>query len=158
MTKELEQELVENYPDLLRDFRDDSTKTALAWGCECDDGWFVPINKALNLIKWAVKDRSEYGYDVKVAQIKEKFGELRIYLHFIDADNMPQEVGDIISCIVRLAEQEASNTCEVSGAIGLLCKRGSWYKTISYEVSRDNGYEPVDEETRERWKERDETQ
>lgn len=52
----------------------------------------------------------EIDPDVKVEQVKEKFGGLRYY-YFTDSDREPE-----IEELVRAAEVKAAKTCEVCGA------------------------------------------
>lgn len=82
-------------------------------GIETDDGWYGVIKQmcekldALGLI------------DLQFAQIKEKYGLLRVYLDFEDA-----RADDI----VNWAERASGVTCEACGEPGRLRKRG-WWKT-----------------------------
>jgi hypothetical protein len=84
-----------------------------------------------------VKYNRVYPPDVKIDQIKEKFGELRFYYSGGD---------DQVSGMVRFAEYLCTKTCEVSGEKGGICIRGNWYKTLS-EYTRNTepykGYSPV---------------
>lgn len=57
---------------------------------------------------------------VYVAQIKEKFGELRFYY-----DGGDEYVGGLVS----MAETWASHTCEVCGSSGTL-RHGGWMRTL----------------------------
>lgn len=77
-----------------------------------------------------VKDEVPQVY---VAQIKEKFGELRFYYDGGD---------DEISGMVRMAEEWASKTCEMCGKPGTL-RHGGWMKTLcdEHEVERQKRYE-----------------
>lgn len=74
---------------------------------------------------------------VKIDQIKEKFGSLRVYYSGGD---------DQISGVVRFAAYLCSKTCEVTGEPGSLCVRGGWYKTLSHEILKEKiyeGYKPI---------------
>lgn len=52
-------------------------------------------------------------YDV--AQIKEKFGGLRVYLNYYDKPNATMEWAETY---IRQAEEQAAKTCELCGATG----------------------------------------
>jgi hypothetical protein len=88
MKPELEKILLEKYPKIFVDSNKSSRESAMAWGCECGDGWFDIIDRLCqtlsNLYTSAIPVGSE-GYMVVDApavvatQIKEKFGTLRFY-------------------------------------------------------------------------------
>jgi hypothetical protein len=76
--------------------------------------------------------------EVKIDQIKEKFGELRFYYSGGDAQ---------VSGMVRFAEYLCGQTCELSGEKGELHIRGHWLKTLSSKAAESDsykGYVPVD--------------
>lgn len=62
-----------------------------------------------------------------VAQIKEKFGTLRVYLEIYG------ESGDDVSRAIRDAEWESSRTCEYCGKPGKQARTSGWIKTICGE-------------------------
>jgi hypothetical protein len=72
---------------------------------------------------------------VVIEQYKEKFGTLRVYYDGGD---------DVVKGIVRYAEHLSSLTCQDTGKTGQLCKRGSWYATLSNEQAEKQGYKPVE--------------
>jgi hypothetical protein len=68
---------------------------------------------------------------VTIAQIKEKFGELRFYY----------DGGDVkVVGMVSFAEFLSSTICQNTGNRGSLCKRGSWYSTLSPEEAEKNNF------------------
>ena len=102
MKKELEDIICAAAPTVMRDMRGDMTKTCLAFGFECGDGWF-------SLILEAATELEALDLDIKALQVKEKFGGLRFYL-----DQQPHAADPII----RRAELRASAECEDCGARG----------------------------------------
>ena len=68
---------------------------------------------------------------VKIAQYKEKFGSLRVYI-----DGGDEEVEGMI----RFAEYLSTKTCQDTGEPGDLCKKGSWYSTLSPAKAEELGY------------------
>lgn len=64
---------------------------------------------------------------VKVSQIKEKFGGLRFYYDGGD---------DTIDGMVRMAESWASTTCEECGAVGQQ-RSGGWIRTLCDEHAKN---------------------
>lgn len=87
MRKELENELCEIdpifYEDLIacKNKKKDQMDTCMYWGCECGDGWFMPLAKLAEKTAFLNKVLSDYKTDAKLTalQIKEKFAELTIY-------------------------------------------------------------------------------
>lgn len=73
--------------------------------------------------------------EVKIGQIKEKFGTLRFYYDGGD---------DVIRGMVSFAESLCGNICEMTGEAGSLCKSGGWYKTLSERKANEIGYTKVE--------------
>lgn len=71
---------------------------------------------------------------VIIDQYKEKFGMLRIYYSGGD-----REVGGMI----RYAEYLSSRTCQKTGKEGVMCKRGSWYATLSQTEAKKNNFKII---------------
>jgi hypothetical protein len=89
------------------------------------------------LVPWN-KYKLEPIPEVKIGQIKEKFGTLRFYYDGGD---------DVIRGMVSFAEALSGNTCEMTGEAGSLCKkgkRGGWYKTLSEHKANEIGYTKVE--------------
>jgi len=117
MKKELELKLVRKYPGLFVDYGGDMTKTCMAWGCSHGDGWYDILDvMCSNLEK----------YDgVILAQVKEKFGGLRIYIHGGNDDNW-EEIHELIS----KAEEDSYKTCEYCGKPATLNQGRYWWRTV----------------------------
>ena len=79
--------------------------------------------------------RTRYPKFVTIEQLKSKFANLCVYTSGGD---------DIIKGMIRLAEYQASQTCEVTGNAGVLCvnERG-WYRTLSNAKAKELGFTPV---------------
>lgn len=151
MNEKLELKLVERFPKLLRDYRGSPHETCLAFGIECGDGWNGLIHDTLTRLQKMVECAPDL--DIRIAQVKEKFGGLRIYVTMECDDRV---VADIVYAILHDAESASSNICEVTGAYGDLCKRGVWYKTLSFdEVNREGSeyadYEPAEGRIKKVW-------
>lgn len=69
---------------------------------ECPPGWCQIVDRALG-------DMINMGWDKRLAQVKQKFCELRIYY-----DCRPEQ-RDFLEAVVERAEREAAVTCEVCG-------------------------------------------
>lgn len=99
--------------------------------------WFKSVkyfdSKARKYSKYVPKP----PLNVKIDQIKEKFGDLRFYISGGDRQ---------IEGMISFAEYLCRRTCEVSGEKGELHIRGSWFKTLSPEIAKTDsyaGYRPV---------------
>jgi len=155
MKEELELKLVAKFPKLLKDYECDPKESCLAFGMECDDGWYILIHDYLTQVsKMCELDKS---ITVNIQQIKEKFGKLRIYVYIDGGDLITKQIINDLACYV---EEKSSNICEVSGDYGSICAKGMWYKTLSYDAvrgggSKYSGYVPLNKITAESWERRD---
>ena len=96
---------------------------------ECDIGWFDILDKALSQMLMLC---CETGESIKIVQIKEKFGGLRIYYDLdpnADIDEVNEDFRDKIEEIIYNAENESYTTCEVCGEEGKP-RKGGWIKTL----------------------------
>jgi hypothetical protein len=132
MTPEKDKELCLKYPDLfvLRQAGEGNPTIksyAIAWGFECDDGWFSIIDNLSNKIQKIIQtlpeeDRQHYY----VVQCKEKFGTLRYY--------MSGETKEMTEAIQE-AEDLSVTTCEFCGKAGKLDCSQHWIKTLCPDCS-----------------------
>lgn len=136
MRKELDNYLVNKYPNLYRDRHKSMRETAMCWGFECGDGWFPLIDRLsakleaeileIPISKRELEKLQKNGYYC-ASQVKEKFGGLRFYM-FGDTDSMEKAIGK--------AEDESIKTCEECGRWGKT--RGhSWLYTACPMHTRD---------------------
>lgn len=110
-----ENELKTKYPDLF-----DGHDIGLWVG----EGWqpiiFALCGQINAWVKFVNNDPKKDNIDMKISQIKEKFGGLRFYY----------DGGDqYIAGLVQMAEIWASKTCETCGDPGK-SRRGGWIKTL----------------------------
>jgi len=138
MTPELEQELYDKFPDLFSNKDKGPQISCMAFGIECNDGWYDLIRS----ICWKIKqhernidDRKKYNPEyttnyvsVKFDQIKEKFGGLRIYYSGGD---------DYVSGLISLADEMSYKICEVCGNKGQPNK-GGWIRTLCEKCKHEN--------------------
>ena len=90
---------------------------------ECDKGWHDLIDRTLELI-----DSVSKPDNFTITQIKEKFGELRIYYY---------PANDMIDNIIEFAINESLTICEMCGKKGKLRYFYGWYKTLCNECTID---------------------
>jgi hypothetical protein len=121
MRNRTEAELTAKYPTLFQNMN----------GLECGDGWYDLIDKLCS-------DLLALNPTVVADQVKEKFGGLRFYAHFMadEVDRKNDEVWDLIT----KAEEDSYKICEVCGAEGQLSTTGTWMKTLCPEHREDTHY------------------
>lgn len=76
------------------------------FGVECGKGWHPIVKEVLDYITEYNKDKKEDD-KIVIRQIKEKFGQLRIYVY-----NSTKELERLIDS----AERKAAMTCELCGS------------------------------------------
>jgi len=107
--------LLDNFPNLYKNYGGDPRYTCMAWGFSCGDGWF-------NILKELSEKLEPLG--VVAEQVKEKFGGLRFYVGAVNKD-----VWDEVANYIREAEARSVETCERCGESGE--NRGGLYGWIT---------------------------
>lgn len=105
-------------------------------GIECSSGWANHVEKMLGSIKWHIQHngrlvKNQPAY-VKIFQIKEKFGQLRVYY------SSPDELTSIIDNVIAAAEGKCTLTCENCGKLEYDCIKssGGWVQCLCDECSQ----------------------
>ena len=140
MKKELDEQLVREFPLLYADRHADVRSTAMCWGFDCDDGWFQIVYDLSAKLEKIIADHydmlrgkfpnleiSQYddqiGPAICASQVKEKYGTLRFYMTgYLDAMDKP----------IAEAEARSAKTCEECGKPGEL-RYGGWIKCLCDE-------------------------
>jgi hypothetical protein len=146
MKRELEAQLVKEFPLCFGDYGKDMKETCMYWGCECNDGWYTLIREACLkaepiIAKWIEEHKTEANYKdwaPRFSQVKEKYGTLRLYF-----TTYPDGIGEI----EMEAEKKSETVCEECGKPGKLRGQG-WYYTSCVEHAREgdtDGLEIVEE-------------
>ena len=152
MTEELEQKLYQRFPYLLNRFTSNRPNSSFIISCE--DGWYDTVYDCLAKIDYVCTLTDN---KLEIMQIKEKFGELIIYYDNINPDEVANfdTLHQIIKDIIKSAAESSKKICEVSGNYGTLCSDANKYKTLSYEVVRNNHkytqYHPISNSIAELW-------
>jgi hypothetical protein len=124
MRKELEQQLVERWPQWFN-VNGDIRYTAMARGFEHDDGWFdILWRLCVDLEPLVAESERATGCPFEVLQVKEKYGGLRFYVNCRKNVAIDERIG--------LAMQESFRTCEICGQPGTL-REGRCIKTLCDE-------------------------
>lgn len=134
MRVKLEEKLIKEFPFLEENSEqvdeDRVDNLYLAFGCECDDGWYELLREMFQKIVNRY-ETAGVPVDLEVLQIKEKFAELRVYYSFKQGNNQAdQELRDDIDKIIETYENKSNTICENCGAEGELRKEGYRMKTL----------------------------
>lgn len=87
MDERLEKLLVERYPEIFVDYKGDPMQTCMAWGMECQEGWFDIIDQCCSIIQNNYKNALDnYRWKLErynkseeeVAKESEKYPHLNI--------------------------------------------------------------------------------
>ena len=101
----------------------------MAFGFMCGLGWYPLIYETLDAIQ-SVVDRD--NLDIEVAEIKEKYGELRIYM----SSYVPE-----IEEIINEATRKSLEICEICGESGERIDRSGWLMTRCEECLKKESEE-----------------
>ena len=116
-------DLLARYPDL---FNQESNGRVTAPGYPAvNDGWRDLVETAIGRIASAVA--AAPAGSLKIGQIKEKFGTLRLYLD--TRKGLPEATCAAIDEAICLAEARSACTCETCGAEGRLYDKGGYVFT-----------------------------
>jgi hypothetical protein len=134
MDQQLQNQLFEKYPEFFSNKDKGIKQSCMAWGIDCNNGWYDIISSVCWMIKqhednvkWQTvfkqKTDPEYKSDyfpVKFDQVKEKYGGLRMY--FSGGD-------EYVEGLISMAEAISYKTCEVCGNKGE-CNKSGWFTTL----------------------------
>lgn len=110
--------LKEMYPYMFRDVHDYMVSINKGW-LKIIEKFCFEVDKTLSA---AEKESFVFG------QIKEKFGDLRIYYQC--GQQMDDEKRQHIRALYEAASEEASRTCQRCGAPGKMNNRSGWMATL----------------------------
>lgn len=166
MNKELQEKLVKTYPNIFRDIGGDPMKTCMAWGIECGDGWYPIIDSLCSVIKNTVENVKQRWsdkvpdllFDVRAAQVKEKYGSMRFYID-IDIDTR-EDLDDRLKTDLRrsmesihgavwMAESMTYRFCENCGKMGSIDYGQMWLRCECEECRTDRNAKYEKDETEE---------
>lgn len=125
MNSNLEKKLMEEFPYLYKDMYGPKDKTCMHYGITCGDGWFDIIYNLSSklesmIISYINSEKFTKENLPRAAQVKEKFGLLRMYL-----ENGTDEMYKLI----HIAEEDTGKICEECGKPGKL-RSGYWIRTL----------------------------
>lgn len=135
MNKDKQQLLFEEFPELFSQKDLPMTQTCMCWGIDTDDGWFDIIREVCQKIQ---KIETAHRLGIQFTQVKEKFGELRMYITWSgnNREDIPYSIVDEIYNILEEATKKSLKTCEVCGNPGRPNVTG-WIKTLCEKCEED---------------------
>lgn len=138
MSPDLERRLVEKYPKLYAGCSEPPIRSLMAFGFECDDGWFDLIEALSAHLTSLAEELStrepKFGGSFMASQVKEKYGTLRFYVG---------PCTDEGHAIIHFAESLSARICETCGNRGRT--RGiTWFKTLCDGCAEKQGYSEKD--------------
>jgi hypothetical protein len=110
--------LKESFPRLFQ--KNGTTYPVHEFGIECEDGWNKIVENLLQELE---------EYDVTLAQVKQKFGELRVYLNY--GEKIDPHTFKETTKILNKYKDLSDVTCEKCGHEGTLHQtRQRWLSTV----------------------------
>lgn len=170
MEERLEKYLYKKYPELFKNESKSMKETCMCWGCSCGDGWFFLLDNLCSVITRYIIDqhaRVEYYDDlekrlekeivdghkpmrpdwlwkkvdqVHFDQVKEKWGQLRIY--YTGGDEKIQNMVDFVEAL-------SESICEECGKFDYSTGRTTrgWIRSLCRECSKNDERERDWEQT-----------
>lgn len=147
MSPEKSQTLYKTYPDFFAGVHQPITKSLMAFGCSCGDGWYPLIDTFCRLTQRVLSQEKTHT-QFQFVQIKEKFGGLRLYYDLSLTGDLARqrELQATVKSFAEFAEELSYQTCENTGLPGKLYQ-GEWYKTLCEAEAKKLGYLPPQAET-----------
>lgn len=118
MREELENKLYEKYPKLFAQKDLPMSISNMCFGCCVGDGWYNILHAMCGTIQDYVDRKTKEDPEfqqIEFSQVKEKFGELRIYCNYYEP---------VVESCVAFAERLSAVTCEECGTPGKIRGRG----------------------------------
>jgi hypothetical protein len=129
MTEKSWDTLYEKYPALFANKDKTPMQSCMAFGIECNIGWYDIISSVCCRITQHEKNKKSDYYPVTFDQIKEKWGGLRIYHSGGD---------EYVYGAISMAEEMSYKICERCGCPGSPNKQG-WVMTLCDKCRNKNG-------------------
>lgn len=95
-----------------------------------ENGWLLVVELALKRIEHSL-ERHGWIEKAGVRQIKEKFGELRIYVRPIEEDDSyPDDLADEMTAIRMMSAGASAQTCEICSEDGEIGNFAGYYQSL----------------------------
>lgn len=130
MKTELEQQLINDFPQLFQGKDKPPTESLMCFGCDCGDGWYGLIREVCEQITETLS-KTQNSEDFCFSQIKEKYGQLRIYVN---------DYSDEIAEILDKAEEKSATICEDCGTTENVTQNTLGWISSLCPTCRENKY------------------
>lgn len=95
-----------------------------------ENGWLKIIEVILDRISDSLTTHGWIG-KAQVKQIKEKLGELRIYVRSnAEGESFPDDLADELAAYRRIGMDASTHTCEICGELGETGNFGGYFQTL----------------------------
>jgi hypothetical protein len=130
--KSLQDALYRAYPALFCQKHLPPEERGMGSGIECGDGWYGILDGLCDVL--TSHGRQPGHPSIVATQVKEKFGDLRFYVH-----------GNCAWCrgAIRFASAISRHVCEETGRPGVLMVRARSLKTLAEDVGHAKNYHPA---------------
>lgn len=146
MDKKLQNKLFKKYSKIFRQKDLPMSQTALCWGIDCPDSWYLLIDKLCEKIQSFIKS-NKLPFQIEATQVKSKFGGLRFYnsVKWTKAKITEVEIqkfniyGETIEGMISFAEHLSYSICEECGVFNDTVKSrniNGWWTTLCNECSK----------------------
>lgn len=130
-------ELHNKYHNLFDTYEEDNDyhkKGQILRGIECGEGWKHHIINFLEALQYCQENNCKEDEQIKIFQIKEKFGHVRTYV------DGPDRLMESISQYIGRLEGACDHTCESCGTMGydMIKKHKGWIHCLCKECSNAN--------------------
>ncbi len=145
MRKEFEDRLYEVAPVFYSEKDLDAQKTCMCFGFECGDGWFEPLldfsKEVARINEIAMKSHICFV----ASQIKEKFGEIRVYWHTKSFPGMCDRIPDredamqlyqMMNNAINTLVVRCRNTCENCGTTNHIITTDGWIQRLCKKCAK----------------------
>jgi len=134
MKQELDDRLVKTFPLTYADRHKDKTVTCMCWGFNVSEGWLSIVEDLSQKLETLIQEWLTKNPDKehpRVAQVKEKFGLLRVYLDYYDSKRDGDPTVAAMWSAINEAAAVSAKTCEWCGSPGVFrSEKMPWKKTF----------------------------
>ena len=141
--QEFDVTMCSRFPELMAERHWPRSKTCMCEGFSCDSGWHDIIQNTFAKLDTL---RRKFEMNIRIRQVKEKFGTLRIYFTVSDGEMPPTTeesalLSEVAGLLVDHACCQSSMTCEVCGKHGEMHHKDTLLKTLCKDCAEEKTFE-----------------
>ena len=121
--EDYEFKIIKKYPELFGKIPFDESETAMSDGFRVNDGWIPLLEEAFEKLSIVVKEKELK--DFKILQVKEKFGDLRIYTTMSYNEDISSIISETVDKSIKtcsICSSELDKDTRSSYLMGSVCK------------------------------------